>query len=69
MDPLTFGSAPMRSLACGRGFRRLLQLFARWRRRSIGRRQLQRLDPRALGDLGLNLADQYREGSKSFWQE
>ncbi len=48
---------------------RLLALFVRWHSRAQGRRQLQQLDGRALADLGLNPADQYREGGKPFWRE
>ncbi|GAC1035573.1 hypothetical protein thsps117_03300 [Pseudomonas sp. No.117] len=48
---------------------RLLALLVRWHLRARGRRQLQQLDGRALADLGLNQADQYREGSKPFWRE
>ncbi|MBA1180090.1 DUF1127 domain-containing protein [Pseudomonas psychrotolerans] len=49
--------------------RALFALLVRWRLRALGRRQLQQLDGRALGDLGLNLADQQREGGKPFWRE
>nr|WP_295514595.1 DUF1127 domain-containing protein [uncultured Pseudomonas sp.] len=49
--------------------RRLLAVLAAWQRRYASRRQLQRLDGRALADLGLNLADQYHEGGKPFWRE
>ncbi|WP_132832711.1 DUF1127 domain-containing protein [Pseudomonas sp. JUb52] len=47
----------------------MFALLVRWRLRALGRRQLQQLDGRALGDLGLNLADQRREGGKPFWRE
>jgi len=49
--------------------RRLVALLALWRQRRASRRLLQRLDGRALADLGLNLADQYREGGKPFWRK
>ena len=69
MDRL-FSSTSPASIATRRcGLGRLLDLLARWRWRALGRRQLQQLDSRALGDLGLNLADQYREGGKPFWRE
>jgi len=49
--------------------RRLVALLALWRQRRASRRLLQQLDGRALADLGLNLADQYREGGKPFWRK
>ena len=69
MDRLSPGIAAVRSACCRRGCSRLLDLLVRWRLRALGRRQLQQLDSRALGDLGLNLADQRREGGKPFWRE
>ena len=69
MDRLSLGIAAARSACCRRGCRHLLELLVHWRLRALGRRQLQQLDSRALGDLGLNLADQQREGGKPFWRE
>ncbi|MDR6234554.1 DUF1127 domain-containing protein [Pseudomonas oryzihabitans] len=69
MDRLS-SSTPFTGLrTCRLGLARLLGLLARWRHRMVSRRQLQQLDSRALADLGLNQADQYREGDKPFWRE
>ncbi|MEH3021641.1 MAG: DUF1127 domain-containing protein [Pseudomonas oryzihabitans] len=68
--PLPVPAARSRGRSCGlRRLRRLLALLASWQRRCATRRQLQRLDERALADLGLNLADQCHEGGKPFWRE
>lgn len=69
MDRLSPDSAIARSVSPRRGCRALFALLVRWRLRALGRRQLQQLDGRALGDLGLNLADQRREGDKPFWRK
>lgn len=69
MDRLSPDTAITRFVSPRRGCRALFALLLRWRSRALGRRQLQQLDGRALGDLGLNRADQYREGGKPFWRE
>lgn len=69
MDRLSPGIALARFVIHRRGLRHLCELLVRWRSRGQSRRQLQQLDSRALADLGLNLADQYREGGKPFWRE
>lgn len=69
MDSRSLLTSPTESSGVRRRFHPLLALLVRWHRRLVTRRQLQRLDARALADLGLNLADQYREGGKPFWRE
>lgn len=69
MDRLSPDSAIAPLISSRRGCRALFALLVRWRLRALGRRQLPQLDSRALGDLGLNLADQQREGGKRFWRE
>lgn len=69
MDRLSPDSAITRLVSPRRGCRALFALLVRWRLSALGRRQLQQLDGRALDDLGLNLADQQREGGKPFWRE
>lgn len=69
MDRLSLSTPPVGLRSRRLGLGRLLELFARWRHRMLSRRQLQQLDGRALADLGLNQADQYREGDKPFWRE
>lgn len=69
MDSLPLATSSARSPERRCGLRRLLAVLAGWQRRYASRRQLQRLDGRALADLGLNLADQYHEGGKPFWRE
>ncbi|KTT56074.1 hypothetical protein NS337_04835 [Pseudomonas oryzihabitans] len=69
MDRLSPDSAIASMISPRRRCRALFALLVRWRLRALGRRQLQQLDGRALGDLGLNLADQQREGGKPFWRE
>ena len=69
MDRLSPDRAIAPLISPRRGCRALFALLVRWRLRALGRRQLQQLDGRALGDLGLNLADQRREGDKPFWRE
>ncbi|KUM39455.1 DUF1127 domain-containing protein [Pseudomonas sp. EpS/L25] len=69
MDSLPLPASSARSPGRRYGLRPLLALLAAWQRRCATRRQLQRLDGRALADLGLNLADQYHEGGKPFWRE
>ena len=69
MDHLSLSSLPTDLRKGRRVFARLLALLVRWHSRARGRRQLQQLDGRALADLGLNQADQYREGGKPFWRE
>ncbi|KTT48034.1 hypothetical protein SB11R_17490 [Pseudomonas oryzihabitans] len=69
MDRLS-SSTPLAGLRIFRlGLGRLFGLLARWRHRMVSRRQLQQLDSQALADLGLNQADQFREGDKPFWRE
>ncbi|MDR6180527.1 uncharacterized protein YjiS (DUF1127 family) [Pseudomonas sp. SORGH_AS 211] len=68
MDRLSPDTAITRFVSPRRGCHALFALLVRWRVRAQGRRQLQQLDGRALGDLGLNLADQQREGGKPFWR-
>jgi len=69
MDSLPLATSSARSPERRCGLRRLLAVLAAWQRRYASRRQLQRLDGRALADLGLNLADQHHEGGKPFWRE
>ena len=68
MDRLLPTLTSVRFRAYSLGVRPLLRLFILWHQRAVTRRQLQQLDARALADLGLNQVDQYREGSKGFWQ-
>ncbi|MDR6228284.1 uncharacterized protein YjiS (DUF1127 family) [Pseudomonas sp. SORGH_AS199] len=69
MDSRSLLTSPTESSGFRCRFHPLLALLVRWHWRLVTRRQLQRLDARALADLGLNLADQYREGGKPFWRE
>ncbi|KTT04768.1 hypothetical protein NS376_03370 [Pseudomonas oryzihabitans] len=69
MDRLSSSPSLVRLSTRRLGLGRLLGLLARWRHRMVSRRQLQQLDSQALADLGLNQADQSREGDKPFWRE
>ncbi|WIM12213.1 DUF1127 domain-containing protein [Enhydrobacter sp.] len=46
----------------------LLSTLSLWRDRSRSRRQLALLDDRALADVGLSRAEQWKESRKRFWQ-
>ncbi len=48
---------------------RLLEQIATWRRRSVERDQLARLDDRELRDIGLSRSLIYWELAKPFWRE
>ena len=49
--------------------KRVLEQIAIWRRRSVERDQLARLDDRELRDIGLSRSLIYWELSKPFWRE
>jgi uncharacterized protein YjiS (DUF1127 family) len=46
----------------------LLSTLSLWRDRSRSRRHLALLDDRALADIGLSRAEQWKESRKRFWQ-
>jgi uncharacterized protein YjiS (DUF1127 family) len=42
-------------------------MLREWRRWTVSRRELARLDDRMLRDIGINRADVFQELNKSFW--
>lgn len=61
-------SRPRLAASTGRVAGFLFDLIATWLQRSRERQQLQTLDDRALGDLGLSRDQIMREIEKHFWQ-
>jgi uncharacterized protein YjiS (DUF1127 family) len=45
----------------------LFATMREWRRWTVSRRELARLDGRMLRDIGINRADVFQELNKSFW--
>ena len=62
-------SAPSLASPLGAPLAAANRLLHRWRRRSRDRRELARLDHRALRDLGLSAAQVQYEASKPFWRD
>ncbi len=46
----------------------VLPTLALWRQRRLSRRKLALLDDRALADVGISRAEQWRESRKRLWQ-
>jgi uncharacterized protein YjiS (DUF1127 family) len=46
----------------------VVSMLALWRERSRSRRHLALLDDRALADIGISRAEQWKESRKRFWQ-
>jgi uncharacterized protein YjiS (DUF1127 family) len=65
---LHYGSTAHSSQPLARTLTSFGQVLATWRRRTRERRELTKLDHRAIRDLGLSPSDVHFEANKAFWQ-